>query len=204
MWSTTIQIAWHEALEILQLGPFCHKIGSNAIKAIAIYSPNLRKFRLSGIRDIDGDAINALAKHCLSLIKIGFVDCHNIDEVAVSNVVLLQFLSVAGTTRMNRGLVSKNWTKLPNLPTSYACESEGERTEKTETPFGEKKRLSHQTAKQFNPSSVDNLWYAWWEKSGYFVADSSSSKLPFVINVWIQCLVDAWGGPCWNSYPDGD
>ncbi|KAH7852445.1 hypothetical protein Vadar_024893 [Vaccinium darrowii] len=106
---------WHEALEILQLGPFCHKIRSDAIKAIAIYCPNLRKFRLSGIRDINGDAINAPAKHCLSFIKIGFVDCHNIDEVAVSNVVPLQFLSVAGTTRMNWGLVSQNWTKLPNF-----------------------------------------------------------------------------------------
>jgi valyl-tRNA synthetase len=50
-----------------------------------------------------------------------------------------------------------------------------------ETPFGEKKRLSRQMAKQFNPSSVENSWYAWWEKSGYFVADSNSSKPPFVI-----------------------
>ncbi|KAK9987823.1 hypothetical protein SO802_028062 [Lithocarpus litseifolius] len=41
-----------------------------------------------------------------------------------------------------------------------------------ETPFGEKKRLSSQMAKQ---------WYAWWEKSGFFVADAKSSKPPFVI-----------------------
>ncbi|KAH7862333.1 hypothetical protein Vadar_003270 [Vaccinium darrowii] len=50
-----------------------------------------------------------------------------------------------------------------------------------ETPLGEKKRLSRQMAKQFNRSSVENSWYAWWEKSGYFVADSSSSKPPSVI-----------------------
>ncbi|KAG5558497.1 hypothetical protein RHGRI_008438 [Rhododendron griersonianum] len=50
-----------------------------------------------------------------------------------------------------------------------------------ETPFGEKKCLSRQMAKQFNPSSVENSWYAWWEKSGFFVADSSSSKPPCVI-----------------------
>ncbi|XP_052185445.1 valine--tRNA ligase, mitochondrial 1-like isoform X2 [Diospyros lotus] len=36
-------------------------------------------------------------------------------------------------------------------------------------------------AKQFSPNAVERSWYAWWEKSGFFVADSSSSKLPFVI-----------------------
>ncbi|XP_034710261.1 valine--tRNA ligase, mitochondrial 1 isoform X2 [Vitis riparia] len=50
-----------------------------------------------------------------------------------------------------------------------------------ETPFGEKKRLSRQMAKQYSPSAVENSWYEWWEKSGFFVADSSSSKPPFVI-----------------------
>ncbi|KAL7003273.1 Valine--tRNA ligase, mitochondrial 1 [Sarracenia purpurea var. burkii] len=50
-----------------------------------------------------------------------------------------------------------------------------------ETPFGDKKHLSRQMAKQFNPSAVEKSWYAWWEKSGFFVADSSSSKPPFVI-----------------------
>ncbi|KAH7862605.1 hypothetical protein Vadar_007110 [Vaccinium darrowii] len=111
----TMIAARHEALETLQLGPFCVRISSNAIKAIAICCPNLRKLRLSGIHDIDGDAINALAKHCPSLIEIGFVDCRTIDEVAVGNIVSLRFLSVAGTTRMNWGLVSQHWTKLPNL-----------------------------------------------------------------------------------------
>ncbi|KAJ4964063.1 hypothetical protein NE237_024002 [Protea cynaroides] len=49
------------------------------------------------------------------------------------------------------------------------------------TPPGEKKRLSHQMAKQYSPSEVEKSWYAWWEKSGFFVADSKSSKSPFVI-----------------------
>ncbi|KAH7863248.1 hypothetical protein Vadar_015272 [Vaccinium darrowii] len=75
--------ARHGALEILELGPFCDKISSIAIKAIAICCPNLRKLRLSGIRDVDGVAIDALANHCLRLIEIGLVDCGNIDEVAV-------------------------------------------------------------------------------------------------------------------------
>ncbi|KAI8545470.1 hypothetical protein RHMOL_Rhmol07G0042300 [Rhododendron molle] len=90
-------------------------ISGNAIKPIAICCLNLRKLRLLGIRDVDGDAINALVKHCMNLIEIGFMDCHNIDEAALGNVVTLRFLSIAGTTRMNWGLVSQYWTKLPNL-----------------------------------------------------------------------------------------
>ncbi|PPD72092.1 hypothetical protein GOBAR_DD31016 [Gossypium barbadense] len=50
-----------------------------------------------------------------------------------------------------------------------------------ETPSGERKRLSNQMAKQYSPASVEKSWYAWWEKSGFFQADASSSKPPFVI-----------------------
>ncbi|OVA16157.1 Aminoacyl-tRNA synthetase [Macleaya cordata] len=46
---------------------------------------------------------------------------------------------------------------------------------------GEKKQLSRQMAKQYSPAAVEKSWYAWWEKSGFFVADASSSKPPFVI-----------------------
>uniref|UniRef100_A0A6N2LDC4 Valine--tRNA ligase, mitochondrial n=1 Tax=Salix viminalis TaxID=40686 RepID=A0A6N2LDC4_SALVM len=49
------------------------------------------------------------------------------------------------------------------------------------TDFGQKKLLSAQMAKQYNPTVVEKSWYAWWEKSGYFVADANSSKPPFVI-----------------------
>ncbi|CAN6453689.1 unnamed protein product [Victoria cruziana] len=49
------------------------------------------------------------------------------------------------------------------------------------TPPGEKKKLSRQLAKQYNPSAVETAWYAWWEKSGFFMADTSSDKRPFVI-----------------------
>ncbi|XAR54181.1 hypothetical protein NMG60_11029206 [Bertholletia excelsa] len=108
--------ARHEALESLQLGPdFCEKISSDAIKAIAICCPKLRKLRLSGIRDIEGVAINALAKNCPNLTDIGFIDCLNMDEIALGNVVSVQFLSVAGTTNMKWNLVSQHWNKLPNL-----------------------------------------------------------------------------------------
>ncbi|XP_038687792.1 valine--tRNA ligase, mitochondrial 1-like [Tripterygium wilfordii] len=50
-----------------------------------------------------------------------------------------------------------------------------------ETLSGEKKRLSHHMAKQYSPSAVENSWYAWWERSGFFVADANSSKPPFVV-----------------------
>ncbi|XP_059633863.1 protein ARABIDILLO 1-like [Cornus florida] len=108
--------ARHEALESLQLGPdFCERISSDAIKMIAICCPKLRKLRLSGIQEVDGDAINALAKHCRNLTDIGFIDCLNVDEMALGNVVSVHFLSVAGTTNIKWGLVSQNWCKLPNL-----------------------------------------------------------------------------------------
>ncbi|KAI4364514.1 hypothetical protein MLD38_020594 [Melastoma candidum] len=50
-----------------------------------------------------------------------------------------------------------------------------------ETPLGEKKKLSSQMAKQYNPSAVEKSWYAWWENSGFFVADADSKKPPFTI-----------------------
>ncbi|ERN14543.1 hypothetical protein AMTR_s00038p00088230 [Amborella trichopoda] len=49
------------------------------------------------------------------------------------------------------------------------------------TPHGEKKRLSREMAKQYSPIAVEAVWYAWWEKSGFFVADAKSSRPPFVI-----------------------
>lgn len=108
--------ARHESLESLQLGPdFCERISSDAIKAIAICCPQLRRLRLSGIREVDGDAINALARNCKGLMDIGLIDCLNIDEVALGNVLSLQFLSVAGTTNMKWTLALQNWCKLPNL-----------------------------------------------------------------------------------------
>ncbi|XP_042443553.1 valine--tRNA ligase, mitochondrial 1-like isoform X1 [Zingiber officinale] len=49
------------------------------------------------------------------------------------------------------------------------------------TPDGQKKQLSRQMAKQYNPSVVEKSWYSWWEASGFFVADANCSKPPFVI-----------------------
>ncbi|XP_026409220.1 valine--tRNA ligase, mitochondrial 1-like isoform X2 [Papaver somniferum] len=46
---------------------------------------------------------------------------------------------------------------------------------------GEKKHLSRQMAKQYSPTVVEKSWYAWWEKSGYFIADANSTKPAFTI-----------------------
>ncbi|KAF2939124.1 valine--tRNA ligase, mitochondrial 1 isoform X1 [Oryza sativa Japonica Group] len=50
-----------------------------------------------------------------------------------------------------------------------------------DTPNGQKKLLAPQMANQYCPSTVEKSWYAWWESSGYFRADSASTKPPFVI-----------------------
>ncbi|XP_050387841.1 valine--tRNA ligase, mitochondrial 1 [Argentina anserina] len=49
------------------------------------------------------------------------------------------------------------------------------------TPFGQKKQMSKQMAKQYSPTSVEKGWYEWWEKAGYFEAKAESTKPPFVI-----------------------
>ncbi|KAF5192133.1 Arabidillo-like protein [Thalictrum thalictroides] len=108
--------ARHEALESLQLGPdFCEKISSDAIKLIAFCCPKLKILRLSGVRDVDSDAINSLAKHCKQLAEIGFIDCRNVNEVALGNVSSVRFLSLAGTRNLKWSSDSLLWKSSHNL-----------------------------------------------------------------------------------------
>ncbi|KAF9617506.1 hypothetical protein IFM89_036710 [Coptis chinensis] len=112
----SVMAARHDKLESLQLGPeFCERISSDAIKMVGLCCPKLRKLRLSGVRDVGEDAINALAKNCKQLEEICFMDCLNVDAVALGNVVSVRFLSVAGTRNINWNLASQVWSKLPNL-----------------------------------------------------------------------------------------
>lgn len=112
----SVIVARHEYLESLQLGPdFCERITADAIRSTALCCPKLTKLRLSGIRDVHGDSINALAKHCPNLIDVGFLDCLKVDESALGNVTSVHFLSVAGTTNIDWGVVSQHWRNLPNL-----------------------------------------------------------------------------------------
>ncbi|KAH9627473.1 hypothetical protein KSS87_006164 [Heliosperma pusillum] len=108
--------ARHESLETLVLGPdFCERVSSDAIRAVGMCCPRLRSLRLSGVREIDSDAIISLGSNCDGLIDVGFMDCLKIDEVRLGNVCSLRFLSVAGTSNLKWDLVSHWWSKLPCL-----------------------------------------------------------------------------------------
>ncbi|XP_072987400.1 protein ARABIDILLO 1-like [Typha latifolia] len=108
--------ARHEALEHLQIGPDpCERITSDAIRHVAMCCSRLRQLRLSGVREIDGDAVGALAKLCPCLEEIAFLDCGSIDEGALGRVQSLRFLSVAGSRNLKWATASLAWVKLPNL-----------------------------------------------------------------------------------------
>uniref|UniRef100_A0A7N0UR67 F-box domain-containing protein n=1 Tax=Kalanchoe fedtschenkoi TaxID=63787 RepID=A0A7N0UR67_KALFE len=108
--------ARHELLESLQLGPdFCERISSDAIKQIAFCCPRLKKLRLSGLRDVEADAINALAANCQNLTDIGFLDCLVVDSAALGNVKSVRFLSLAGTSNIKWNVAPHAWSTLPNL-----------------------------------------------------------------------------------------
>ncbi|KAL0714874.1 hypothetical protein Bca4012_021853 [Brassica carinata] len=109
-------LARHEALESLQLGPgFGERITSEAVTIIAICRPKLKTLRLSGMRDVSSEAITSLAEHCPQLSEVGFLDCLNINEEALGQVVSLRYLSVAGTANINWRVAAESWEKLPNL-----------------------------------------------------------------------------------------
>ncbi|XP_008786259.2 protein ARABIDILLO 1-like isoform X1 [Phoenix dactylifera] len=108
--------ARHEALESLQIGPDpCERITSDAIRHVAMCCTRLRRLRLSGIREVDGEAVGAFARHCPQLDEIAFLDCGSIDESALGKVVSLRFLSVAGSRNLKWATASLAWSKLPNL-----------------------------------------------------------------------------------------
>lgn len=108
--------ARHEKLESIHFGPdACERISSEAIKALACCCPRLSRLWMSGVREVNGDAINALAKHCRQLKDIGFLESDNIDEVALGNLSSVKFLSVAGARNLKWGSVAQVWSRLPHL-----------------------------------------------------------------------------------------
>ncbi|XP_076899988.1 protein ARABIDILLO 2-like [Bidens hawaiensis] len=109
-------VAHHSLLESIELGPdFCEGITSEAVVAIALGCPRLKKLRLSGISNVNSAAISSLANNCPHLQELAFVNCLIIDEAALGNVVSLQFLSVAGTTHIDWNLAGNSWGNLRNL-----------------------------------------------------------------------------------------
>ncbi|KAJ0770001.1 putative F-box domain, armadillo-like helical, leucine-rich repeat domain superfamily [Helianthus annuus] len=112
----TLIVTYYKLLESIQLGPdSCEMITSDGLYSIAIYCPNLKKLRLSGISDVSYQAIRALADRCPNLHDIGFIDCLNISTTSLASVVQLRFLSVAGTTDIDWDSAGENWTSLQYL-----------------------------------------------------------------------------------------
>ncbi|KAF3789266.1 ARABIDILLO 1 protein [Nymphaea thermarum] len=112
----SVMAARHEALESLQIGPdFCDRITSDAIQKVSMCCPKLKRLRLSGVRDIDGEAILSLARNCKQLVEIGFMDCLRVDAPALEDAVSIKFLSLSGSKHINWSLSSQALSKLPNL-----------------------------------------------------------------------------------------
>ncbi|KAH7687569.1 RNI-like protein [Dioscorea alata] len=112
----TVLAARHEALENLQIGPDpCERITSDAVRHVALCCSGLRRLRLSGVREIDGDAVNALARHCTWLEEVAFIDCGAVDETALGSVTSIRFLSLAGSRNLKWSSTAISLSKLPNL-----------------------------------------------------------------------------------------
>jgi F-box-like len=108
--------ARHEALQSIQIGPeHLDRVSSDALRHVAVCCTQLRRVRLSGLREIDGEAISTFARHCPDLEEVTFLDCGNIDEGAIGKITSLRFLSVAGSRNMKWATASLAWSKLPNL-----------------------------------------------------------------------------------------
>ncbi|XP_047308844.1 protein ARABIDILLO 1-like [Impatiens glandulifera] len=106
----------NKLLEIIEFGSsYCTGISSEGIKSIAMCCLNLKKLWLSGLKEVNSIAINALSSNCHSLVEIAFTDCGKVDEIALTNLVSVQFLSIAGTYRLNSYLVIEHWIKFENL-----------------------------------------------------------------------------------------
>lgn len=114
--SMSVLAAKHDSLESLQLGPDCERITSEAIKVVALCCPKLKRLRLSGVREVDGEAISALVKGCPDLTELGLLDCSSIHEGALGTATGLRLLSVAGSRSISWGSAGQLWAKqLQNL-----------------------------------------------------------------------------------------
>ncbi|KAH7659355.1 RNI-like protein [Dioscorea alata] len=112
----SVLAARHELLESLQIGPEpCERVTSDAVRHVALCCSSLRCLQLSGVREIDAEAVNALSRHCPLLEEIAFVDCAAVDATALENMASLRFLSLAGTRNIKWASAALAWAKLPTL-----------------------------------------------------------------------------------------
>eukprot|EP00249_Psilotum_nudum_P024609 c29236_g1_i1 orf=349-3153(+) len=113
--SLSMLAALHGNLESLQLGSECDRITSEAIKVVALCCPKLRRLRLSGVRDVDSDAIGALVRNCTNLTELGLLDCGIYEESSLANANSLRYLSVAGSRNLSWNKAALSWSRLSNL-----------------------------------------------------------------------------------------
>ncbi|PWZ06459.1 Protein ARABIDILLO 1 [Zea mays] len=108
--------ARHEDLQSLQIGPDpLERISSDALRHVALCCSQLRRLRLSGLREADADAVGALARCCPLLEDVAFLDCGTVDETALAGIHSLRFLSVAGCRNLKWATASTSWTQLSSL-----------------------------------------------------------------------------------------
>ncbi|KAG6489809.1 hypothetical protein ZIOFF_051088 [Zingiber officinale] len=96
--------AYHTRISVLssqsslQIRPDpCVRITSNAVRHVAVCCTGLKRLHLSGIQDVNGEAVDTLARHCPRLSEIAFLDCGKVNEAALVNVLSLRFLSIDGS-----------------------------------------------------------------------------------------------------------
>lgn len=112
----SVTVARHGMLESLILGPdACQKITSDAVKQIAHCCSKLKRLWLTGVREINGAAINALGMYCEHLIEVAFIGSDNVDETALVNLKTVKFLSLAGTKNLRWGYATQILNQLPSL-----------------------------------------------------------------------------------------
>ncbi|KAH7422458.1 hypothetical protein KP509_12G009600 [Ceratopteris richardii] len=63
-----------------------------------------------GVKEVDGDAIGALARHCPNLSDLGLIDCAIIDESKLPLATNLQFLSVVGIRNVHWNAIAQTLT----------------------------------------------------------------------------------------------
>ncbi|KAK1273273.1 Protein ARABIDILLO 1 [Acorus gramineus] len=112
----SVAAARHERLRCLQIGPeHCDRVTPDAVRAVALCCPDLRRLRLSGVRDVDAATVSALSEHCRDLSEVGFFDCQSLEGPALGSVTSLRFVSVSGARGIKWGPTAQAWCKLPNL-----------------------------------------------------------------------------------------
>ncbi|KAA3456868.1 protein ARABIDILLO 1-like [Gossypium australe] len=109
--------ARHEMLESTHFGPdACERISSDAIKALAYCCPRLRRLWMSGVKEVNGDAINALAEHCRKLTDVGNLKWGSAAQV-LSRLPCLVCLDISRTdvnlSAITRFLSSSQNLKVP-------------------------------------------------------------------------------------------